>query len=70
MSRAADLRDELEKIAGMFPLSKRELEIAAMIFQDGDLADIREDPQWYGEASLAVAEAIFGSDALPDSETP
>lgn len=62
MSALGDLRGRLETIHDMLPLSDREKVLAQMVLEgDGDIdiaADIRQEPQWWGEKAAAVSKVL------------
>lgn len=62
MSAQGDLRDNLEEIHGMLPLTEREAVLAAMVVRgDGEVdvaEEIETDPSWWGEKALQVVNAL------------
>jgi len=64
MSADADMRDTLETIAEMLPLSHREMKLAEMVvfgYANGQLSlleEVESDPDWWGEKAAKACKAV------------
>ena len=60
MSYEADVRDMLEAIADMEPLTDRERQIVqSFVFADGAIEELRDDPRWTGHKATRVLLSIL-----------
>lgn len=64
MSASGDLRDSLERLAEMMPLSEREIEIAQMMFKVSECAydDVKNDAAWFGDDAVKAFSVLFADE--------